>query len=208
MSQLSSINVNTTGIFAVGYGSNSRGSLSLADNSSTSTPSNFINASEIDVGNSLSDNNVGQCVLTLGQGTNVLEANTINIGLGKTGGSVTWAGDASTSSSVSITGTGGGSALANIVVSGQNSATSGGVASNLLLAGHVAHVQASSLLIGGNIGNITAGAANGTVTFDTGTFDVGSVSIGAYTSGGSTAGPTGTLTIGGSSAEQHRYGSV
>ena len=197
MSQLSSISVNTTGIFAVGYGANSRGTLSLADNAATGTPSNLINASEIDVGNSLFDNNVGQCVLTLGSGTNLLQGNTINIGLGKTGGSVTWAADATTSSSVTIAGAGGGSTLATIVVSGQNSATSGGVASNLLLAGHVAHVQASSLLIGGNIGN-TAGGANGTVTFDTGTFDVGTVSIGAYTSGGSPAGPSGTLTIGGS----------
>ena len=198
MSGLSSISVNTTGIFAVGYGANSRGLLSLADTVTTSMPSNFINASEFDVGNSLSDNNVGQCVLTLGQGSNVLQANTFNIGLGKTSGSIIWSSGSGPSSTVSIAGTGGGMALANIIVSGQNSTTSSGNNSSLLLAGHTATVHAGSLAIGENIGN-TAGGANGTVTFDTGTFDVGSVSIGAYTSGSSLTGPTGTLTIGGSS---------
>ena len=198
MSQLSSVSVNTTGIFAVGYGANSRGLLSLADNASSGIPSNFVNASELDVGNSLFDNNVGQCVLTLGQGTNVLQANTINIGLGKTSGSITWAVDATTSSSVTIGGTGGGAALASIFISGQNSATSGGGVSNLLLAGHVANVEASTVVIGANIGN-TAGGANGAITFDTGTFDAGPVSIGNYTSGTSTTGPTGNLTIGGPS---------
>ncbi|HZZ29660.1 MAG TPA: autotransporter-associated beta strand repeat-containing protein, partial [Pirellulales bacterium] len=177
MSPLTSVSVNTTGIFAVGYGSNSRGLLSLADNTTAGMPANSINATEIDVGNSLSDNNVGQSVLTLGQGTNVLQANTINIGLGKTSGSITWSSGSGSSSSVSIAGTGGGSAAANIIVSGQNSTTSAGGNSSLLLAGHIANVQAGSLAIGENIGN-TAGGANGTVTFDTGSFDAGSLTIG------------------------------
>ena len=79
----------------------------------------------------------------------------------------------------------GGSALTTIIVSGQNSTTSGNGNSSLSLAGHNANVQAASLAIGENIGN-TANGANGTVTFDTGVFNTGSVTIGAYLSGSST----------------------
>jgi fibronectin-binding autotransporter adhesin len=196
LSGLSSVNVNTTANFNVGFGANSRGILTLADNTATGIPTNFVNAAAINVGNSAADNNAGLSTLNLGSGTNTLQASTINIGLGKTGGAVTWVADATPASSVTIAGTGGGTAVANIIVSGQNSATAGGVASSLLLAGHIANVQVGSLAIGQNIGN-TAGAANGTVTFDTGVFNAQSVSIAAATSGSSPTGPTGNLTIGG-----------
>ncbi len=55
LSGLNNINVNTTGTFGVGLGINSAGILALADTSvNSSAPVNFINATEIDIGNSAS----------------------------------------------------------------------------------------------------------------------------------------------------------
>jgi autotransporter-associated beta strand protein len=72
----------------------------------------------------------------------------------------------------------------------------------LNLAGFHANVNASSLVIARNSNNLSGGATAG-VTFDTGTFAVsGAVTIAADVSGtssSSTTGPTGSLTIGGSS---------
>jgi autotransporter-associated beta strand protein len=200
-SGLNSININTTGAVGVGLGINSAGILNLADTTVASVaPSNSINAADIEVGNSQNNNDGGMSTLSLGSGTNILQANTINIGIGKTGGVVTFAADATAASSVTITGTGGGSALANITV-GENTAstyTLGRVA-QLLLAGHNANVQTNTLMVGEASGTPTINASNGTVTFDTGTFTSNWVQIATYASGTSTTGPTGSIIVGGAS---------
>jgi fibronectin-binding autotransporter adhesin len=195
MSGLNSIIVNTTGTFGVGLGANSRGLLNLADTTvGTLAPVNVINASDIEIGNSQANNNAGVSVLTLGSGSNTLEADTIDIGLGKTGGTVAFSTDSTSSSTITITGTGG-VGVANINVSQANGGTFGGIASALELAGFQANVQAGSLIIGANTANSADGAL-GMVNFDTGTFSAQSVIIGADTGGTSTTGPQGTLTIG------------
>ena len=116
-------------------------------------PANFINAAEIDVGNSQSQNDAGGSTLSLGSGTNTLDASTINIGIGKTGGTITWVGNAMAASSVTIAGTGG-TGVANITLGQATSGTYGsGEVAQLLLAGHLATVQAGTLMIGDSTGN-------------------------------------------------------
>jgi len=197
MSALNRVSVTTTGTFGVGLGINSAGILTLADTTVAAVaPSNYISATEIDVGNSQSNNDGGMSTLSLGSGTNTLNANTINIGVSKTGGVVTWVGDATAASSVSIAGTGG-TGTANITL-GQATAgtyTSGRLA-QLLLAGHIATVKAGTVLIGDTTGATKTGP-NATVTFDTGTFNAQSIILAADTGGTSTTGPIGSLTIGG-----------
>jgi autotransporter-associated beta strand protein len=199
LSGLSSFNVGTTGEFGVGNGVNSAGILTLADNTlnGTGTPTNIINAAEIDIGNSQFNNDGGLSYLNLGSGSNYLESNTINIGIGKTGGIVDWVSDATSSSSINILGSNGFGA-ANITLSQANAATyTLGRTAQLLLAGHPATVQAGTLLIGDATGNFLNGP-NATVTFDTGAFSAQSVTLAADTGGTSSTGPIGTLTIGGS----------
>jgi autotransporter-associated beta strand protein len=196
LSGLNSVNVNITATFAVGLGANSSGILTLANTTAgLIAPTNFISAAEIDVGNTQSDNDAGTSTLSLGSGTNTLDAGTINIGIGKTGGVITWASNATAASSVTIAGAGG---AANITLGQATAATYGsGEISQLLLAGHVATVQAGTLMVGDSINN-SANGPNATVTFDTGTFNVQTVVLAADIGGTSTIGPTGSLIIGGS----------
>ena len=200
LSGLNSVSINTTGTVGIGNGINSSGALTLADTIVASiAPSNFINASEIDVGNSEFNNDAGPSTLNLGSGANTLQAGVINIGFGKTGGAIAWVGDAGPTSQVMIAGTGGGSAVANITLGQANAATyTAGRLSQLLLAGHDAIVQAGMLTIGDSTGNALNGP-NSTVTFDTGKFAVQSVILAADTGGTSTTGPIGSLIIGGAS---------
>jgi autotransporter-associated beta strand protein len=180
-------------------GANSSGILTLANTTAgLIAPTNFITAAEIDVGNTQSQNDAGGSTLSLGSGTNTLDASTINIGIGKTGGVITWASNATAASSVTIAGTGG-SGAANITLGQATAATYGsGEISQLLLAGHNATVQAGTLMVGDSVNN-SANGPNATVTFDTGTFNVQTVILAADIGGTSTIGPTGSLIIGGSS---------
>jgi autotransporter-associated beta strand protein len=193
-SGLNKINVNITGTFGVGLGQNSKGVLTLANTTVSSVaPVNSISAGEIDVGNTQGGNDPGTSTLVFGSGSNALDADTINIGFGKTGGVITWAG---TGGSVTIAGAGG-SGTANIVLGQANTGTYGsGRLSQFLLAGHNANVHAGSLVIGESTGNSSNGP-NGSVTFDTGTFSTQSVLIAADSGGTSTVGPSGTIVIGG-----------
>ena len=208
LSGLNNVNINTTNTVGIGFGINSSGVLTLADNNlgGTSTPTNTINAAEIDVGNSNFNNDGGMSTLFLGSGTNTLQANTINIGIGKTGGVITWVGDSTASSSVTIDGTGGGSAVANITLGQATAATyTAGRVAQLLLAGHSATVQAGTLLIADSAGN-TINGPNSLVTFDTGTFNAQTVILGEDASGNSLTGPTGSLVIGGANPNSSATG--
>ncbi len=206
-SGLNSVSINTTGTVGIGNGINSSGILTLADTTVASVaPSNFVNASEIDVGNSQANNDGGMSTLSLGSGTNTLQANTINVGFGKTGGIITWVADATASSSVTIEGTGGGSAVANITLGQATAATyTSGRVAQLLLAGHSATVQAGTLLIADSAGN-TINGPNSLVTFDTGAFNVQTVILGEDASGNSLTGPTGSLVIGGANPNNSAIG--
>jgi autotransporter-associated beta strand protein len=193
-SGLNSVTVNTTGTLGVGLGANSKGLMLLAQTTAASiAPSNSIAAGEMDVGNTQGNNDPGSSTLLLGTGANTLQAGVINVGIGKTGGAIAYpSGGSFPNASVAITAT-------NITVGQATGGTYGsGRLAQILLAGHPANVQTTSLMIGDNSGN-SGGGANATISFDTGTFNAQSVIVAADTGGSSTVGPTGTLVIGGAS---------
>jgi fibronectin-binding autotransporter adhesin len=196
MSGLNSVTVNTTGNFNVGFGANDQGNLTLAGTTVNSVaPVNSINATAINVGNSAFDNDPGVSTLNLGAGANTLNANTITIGSGKTGGTVQFVPGAPTTASVTIAGTGGGTATANIAVGTANSVTFANRNSTLLLAGHPATVQAGTVIVGQEAGN-SSGTPNGSITFDTGSFSADSLQLAVDASGTSAAGSVGSFTLG------------
>ena len=196
MSGLNSVTVNTTGNFNVGFGANNQGNLTLAGTTVNSVaPINSINATAINVGNSAFDNDPGISTLNLGAGANTLNANTITIGSGKTGGTVQFVAGAPSTASVTIAGTGGGTAAANIAVGTANSVTFANRNSTLLLAGRPATVQAGMVLVGQEAGN-SSGTPNGSITFDTGTFSADSLQLAVDASGTSASGSVGSFTLG------------
>jgi autotransporter-associated beta strand protein len=158
---------------------------------------NTITSNGIVVGDSnqssAGDNNGNGCNLLLGAGSNVINANVINIGFTKTAGTLSFLGS---TGSVLINGETGGTT--NIVVGRGTAGTDTGNASQFLLAGHQATVQAATVQVGVLAGS-TAGNPAGNLSFDTGVFNVGSLQLANYTSGSATAGPVGTFTLGGAS---------
>ena len=197
MSTLSNFVFSTgTGNFYVGYGTRPRATLRLANTS------NIITAASIEVGNSAqtpgftglgTQNNAGQpSNLFLGDGTNVLNVNTINLGFTKGVGIIQFQ---NSTGSVTINGQGGGASTTNITV-GRESSGSGSTGLNqLLLAGHNATVQGGNVFIGENAGSTAA--SNGIVTFDTGTFTVNNFQLARHTTSG-TGPAAGTFLVGAS----------
>ncbi len=199
---LSSFSFNSTGIFGVGLGTNSKGILSLANTNNPNTnapPTNFVNASEIDIGNSQNNNDGGASMLTLGLGSNTLQANTINIGIGKTGSTIEFPFD-QPSNSLTVAGTGGGSAVANITIGQATAGTyTAGRVINLFLAGDTVNIQAGAVVLSQNTGN-TANAPNVYMSLDTGTFGAQSINLASDIGGSSATGPTAELEFGGTAS--------
>ncbi len=189
LSGLSNFTFSTgTGQFLVGFGIRSTGTLKLA------STSNSITASTFTVGDSNNGNSgPGTSTVSLGGGTNTINANTITIGNGKSPGLVQFVGSGG---SVTIAGETGGTSTANITVGRASTATGTTTASQLLLAGHLANVQAGTLTIG-NLAGATAGTLAGNVTFDTGTFSVATLQLAVDASGSAPNGVKGTFTLGG-----------
>ena len=137
---------STTGEFRVGEG-NSQATLTLA------SASNSITAAGVQIGNSHvsggQDNNAnsGKTAVHLGGGTNVINTNTLTIGLGKSGGNLDFGASAATGS-LSIAGFAGGTSTANIMVGSSTSATGGNDDSELNLASHNVTVQGGAVTIG------------------------------------------------------------
>jgi fibronectin-binding autotransporter adhesin len=180
----------TTGELRIG-GGNVAGVMRLA------AVSNEITAAQVRIGDSGvagGNNNGGTSSLSLGLGTNVINANTITIGAVKSPGTVTF--QSPESGSIVIAGLAGGTSKANITIGSASSATASGVTSQLQLDGHQAIVQAGTLIIGRMAGS-TGGTGAGNVTFDTGTFTVDSLQLGVNSSGTAPNGSSGTFTLGG-----------
>lgn len=179
----------------VGYGQTNDGSLLL------SNTSNVITANSIHVGNSLTANAHGSPELVLGTGTNVLNANLIAIGLGKSAdSSIRFASQvAGSPGTVTIAGKTGGSSTANFEVGRNVVVDTGALTSGTLdLRGHAATIAAGTVTIGetSRTGTSTGSQVTGTVSFDQGTFTATTVNIGVK--GGPSPGPgVGTLNIGG-----------
>src|SRR6185369_6567147 len=186
-----------TGTFVV---NNTAGNFNIEGNSATAQTatftladgSNFVNVATLSIGET-GGNNGRQAILNLGGGTNLIYANTINLGTGK--GSAT----------VQFTNTTGGISIRNAagtgratIFMGNGNSGSGACNGKLLLAGHPADVLAGTVTISAGSGGDT-GAQQGTVTFDSGTFDANAILM-ASSSSASIASTTGTLTVGGSAS--------
>jgi autotransporter-associated beta strand protein len=188
LSPLNSFTYNagtSTGELRVGFGGNLQGTLRLA------AISNMITARIIQVGNSNNQNNGGTSLLALGGGTNQIQANTINIGSGKSPAIFNFQGI-----NGSITIAGQTTATADIAVGTASSATASTTVSTMNFDGHLANVQAGTLIVG-RLSGSTAGLGGGSVLFDTGLFNVANLQMAVHSSGGTNAATSALLTIGG-----------
>ncbi len=183
----------TTSISLDGTGSplsfHSAGTTTLADGTNTLTANVF------DFADSKS-NNGSTGTLKLGQGVNIIQAGLLNIGLGKSAGTIEFSGPGGT---LTLTGSNGVGSTVNIFIGEGESASYASAASQLLLAGHSAFVQAGNVVIGEENGstNTTPGGPAGSITFDTGTFSANSMILAQYLSNSSGSPITsGTFTLG------------
>lgn len=196
VSGLAAFTTNVTN-FNIGVGSTTTG----AGNVLLSNTSNTILATTLTVANTGGNNGNGTSTLTLGTGTNTIQADTIEIGKGKSSspGVVTFASQAPASpGTVTITNKAG-TGAANITVANVNAVgTAGGAIGTLDLRGHDATVNAGTLLISQNNGNNagSVSSTNGTVSFDAGTFTVATLNMAPKTTV-STGSATATLNVGG-----------
>ena len=175
---------NAAGQVQLGVGTRASGKLVLAN---TGSSVNTIIASQIRVGDSGSGNAGGAISqITLGGGTNTLNADTINIGLGKAPGIIT----GPAGGSVTIAGTAGGVSNSNITIGKQSSGTATSNHSQFFLNGINSTVQAGTVIVG-QLAGATGGTAFGDAKFDTGTFTVAtSLQIATDSSGNDTGGTT------------------
>jgi fibronectin-binding autotransporter adhesin len=194
VSGLGSFSANVTN-FNLGVGGTTQGPGTVL----LSNTANTIIATTLTAGNTGANNGRGIGTLTFGTGTNILQADTINIGLGKNTGSglVNFASQTTGSpGTVTISDKAGTGAAAITVGNANGTATAGGAVGTLDLRGHLATVNASTLLIGQNNMGSNTGGVTGTVSFDAGIFTVGTLNMAPRSAGGS--GPANaTLNVGG-----------
>ena len=175
-------------------GSRIRADLLLSDTANT------ITADLLSVGDS-GTNNSSPAKMTLGQGTNTINANTIEIGLGKGNGTIAFDDPTGT---VTIRGAAGGISATDIVVGQNTTVDTGALTTGLLdLDGHDADIIADSVTIAdrtrttnGVSGTVTVGSAGTTVSINTlliADRTAGGTATGNYTqSGGTISVGTGT----------------
>ena len=188
LSGLGNFNLNApTGHLRIGHGALTKGTLILATQST-------INTATISVGETIGSGNSNQfSTLHLGSGTNTLQTNDLRIGIEKTAGVVQFAGPAG---SVTITGTHG-SGKAAIAVGRATGGSYQGVGTNsLLLAGHHATVNASTVVIGRKGAGTSGGNITATLSFDTGTFSADEIRLADVVAGSANTTATGTFTLG------------
>jgi autotransporter-associated beta strand protein len=176
MSGLSAFTASLTGTFAVMLtGDNDTSHASTVVFSNTA---NTVTAGTFGVGVSGAG---GLQVLTLGAGTNAINANTFNFGTGGRDSATVSFGGNSTGSITIRNAAGDGRAAMNI---GTGSATTGAASTNTIdFAGHSADLLLSTFTLGNQFRN---GAQTNTFTFDQGTFDATTVRVGLLPAAGGT----------------------
>ncbi len=186
MTGLSSVSVNVN-FFRVGYGLNNGTTLSL------SNTANYLTANAVQISDS-NGWNAQAATMVLGTGINVIETDSITIGVSKGNGTLKFQSQtAGSAGTVEIRGKSG--ATTNITVGANNGTNTGAVPTGVLdLRGHAATVNAGNLIVGRR-DNVSNGAT-GTVYFSAGTFNVNNVDLGSI-SGNSTGEAKGTLSISG-----------
>ncbi|HPM81215.1 MAG TPA: autotransporter-associated beta strand repeat-containing protein, partial [Candidatus Anammoximicrobium sp.] len=188
LSGLNSFTAEVTN-FRVGYGSRIRSTLTLSDTA------NSITADILSVSNSV-NSNASPSLLRLGTGTNTLHANTIEAGLGKGIGTITFASQAAGSpGTVAIRGRTGGTSAANITLASNPTSGTGATPTGTLnLLGHAADVVAGTLTMARRTVS-GGGGVTATLSLDAGEFTVAAVDMGTKSNGSGPA--TATLNVGG-----------
>ncbi|MDF1811624.1 MAG: PEP_CTERM-anchored TLD domain-containing protein [Verrucomicrobiales bacterium] len=145
-------------------------------------------------------NNSAAGVMVLGAGTNVINADSIDIGLGKGNGTIKFASQMSVTPNALIIRDQLGTGAANLTVGENTSAGTSATTTGILdLRGHDVDVEVASMTIAHRDKSGTSetnGGVAGTVSFDTGTFTVDSIDM-AIRSGNFGNPATATLNIGG-----------
>jgi|GEM_PF-2669196 len=176
--------------FSAGYGSNIASDVILSDTA------NYITANTIEVGNSAGINGYTG-TMQLGAGINIIQANTLDVGLSKVRGILDFASNSPGSSgTLLLTGRNGGEIDIN-VGSTAGTGTAATPYGTLDLRGHDSQVRADAVVIGRRDGSLN-GSAQGEIFFDSGSFTANSISMAAKTSTG-TGTATALLQIGGGS---------
>lgn len=194
VSGLASFSTNVA-TFNIGVGGTTQGPGTVLLSNTT----NSIITTTLTVGNTGTNNGQGTGLLVFGTGTNTIQADTINIGLGKGSGPgvVRFASQtAGSPGTVAITNKAGSGRATIAVGFGNGVGTAGGAVGTLDLRGHSASVMASTVTVGNANGTSNVSGVTGTLSFDTGTFDVNTLNI-APKSAASTGIATGTVNIGG-----------
>ena len=177
--------------FRIGWDSKNTATL-LGSNTANSITANFLR-----IGHSNGDNAGNPIRLTLGTGTNEINASTIQVGFSKGSGSIAFAAQTSGSpGTLTLRGAAGGSSAANMTLGSNNGTGTGATATGTLdLRGHVVDVLADTVNLG--IANQTnTGGGNGRIYFDAGTFAVNNLILGTKSNtGGGVA--TGLIEVGG-----------
>jgi autotransporter-associated beta strand protein len=157
--------------FNVAFGQGAGGTVLLSNTANT------IAATTVNVGNSNGANG-GNGVLTLGTGTNQLNADTFNIGFSNVNGTVAFASQtAGSPGTVAIANKAGTGAAAINIGSNTATATAAVLTGTLDLRGHTATVNAGTVTLG-NANSGGTGAAYGVLRFDTGTFTATTLNLG------------------------------
>lgn len=178
---------NSTASMLIGWNQNrSRGSIIFASASNNVTVGTF----SLGVGGS---SNGGTDNANLGPGTNILNANTINIIAGKSGGALQFQNG---SGGLRIRGAGGTDTdRANLVVGNRTATGTGTTTGNVFLNGHPVDLKFNALTVGQEVANVAVNGI-GVFQFDTGTVDATTLNI-AVGNNNATASATGTFTMGG-----------
>jgi autotransporter-associated beta strand protein len=172
----------------------STGSSSMTGKINLAGTSNNITATTLSLGN---NNNGGTGTMNLGNGTNIINADTISMGIDKTTGTMQFLNNAGGGLKIaSHTGTG----RANINLSGQSGSgsTSANINGSMLFNGGTVNILANNLIVG-NRGNRAQSGGNGSATgvlqFNNGLVDATTIIM--ATNSGSAARVNGTLSVGG-----------
>jgi autotransporter-associated beta strand protein len=193
----SSLSLSGLSSFVFNAGGGSSGAFNLGTGSSGASftlalaaVSNNITAGTMVVGN---NNTRGTVILNLGGGTNIINADTLNVGFTKTSGTLQFTNPGSGLKVASHTGTG----RATLNISGMSN-TGGTTANNngsVLLNGGTVNILAGTITVGDREGRGGGGTANGVLAFNNGIVDASALNLSINTNGGGPA--RGTVAVGG-----------
>ena len=175
------------GAFSVGLdpGNDSGAVLKLA------AVSNNITATTLTIA---ANNNGGSSTMDLGAGTNVINANSIEIGDAKVTGTLTFNGNTGGLRLRNAAGTG----RATVDMAGTPShsgSASSSANGNILMNGHYVDMQIGSLTLANRVARSGTGTANAVFSFNSGIVDVTTINMATNITGGSAA--NATLSVGG-----------